>query len=269
MPYTLEARTSETTTFAFKGLSPLPHLHSHLELLLMTQGSSVATVDYKDYLIEEGDLFLAFPNQIHYYHDREACSGYMAIFPYDLYQELKALFQNKVPSSSVVKRENLPPLTGETLEKIVTGNNAESYFDRLTAKGLLLALLGELLPQMTLAPKPADQDSFKNILSFCAEKYTEPLSLDILSGALHLNKYYISHIFKERMGISFPDFINNLRVEHACRLLEKDSSMTEVAYSSGFSSIRSFNRAFSKNMGMAPREYVRQKEQGILLFPSG
>lgn len=260
MPYFLEVRTSDTTAFAFEGLTTLPHVHSHLELLFVTEGSSVATVDYKDFLIEEGDFFLAFPNQIHCYHDRCTCRGYLVIFPYDLYQELKTLFRNKIPSSSVVKSENLPPLTKETLEMIILKNNSESSFDRLSAKGLLLALLGEVLPQMTLIPKPANQDSFKNILAYCAERYTEPLNLDILSNALHLNKYYISHIFKERMGISFPDFINSLRVEHACGLLEKGSSMTEVAYSSGFSSIRSFNRAFSKNMGMAPRDYVRQKD---------
>ena len=61
------------------------------------------------------------------------------------------------------------------------------------------------------------------------------------------------------MGIGFSDFINTLRVEHACELLEKGRSITDVAFASGFSSIRSFNRLFSRNMGMTPTEFIRRK----------
>lgn len=260
MPYFLETRTSSTTTDRFEGLTAYPHLHSHLELIYLSEGSSIATADYKDFPMEKGDLFLAFPNQIHCYHDRSKCRGYLIIFPHDTYRELKELFQNRVPSSAVVKKEWLPPKTEDSLQKILEKNNSDSRFEQIAARGYLLALLGEILPQMALIPKPTSHDSFKNLLAYCSERYTEPLSLDILSKELHLNKYYISHIFKERMGISFPDFINSLRAEHACGLLEKDSSITEIVYASGFSSIRTFNRAFAKNMGMPPREYVRPKE---------
>lgn len=114
---------------------------------------------------------------------------------------------------------------------------------------------------MTLIPNKSDQDSIKRLLQYCSENYTEPLTLDSISSNLHLNKYYISHIFKERMDIGFTDFVNNLRIEHACGLLERGVSITEVAFSSGFSSIRTFNRCFLQNMGMTPREYIKKKEQ--------
>lgn len=61
------------------------------------------------------------------------------------------------------------------------------------------------------------------------------------------------------MHICFKDFINSLRVDSACSLLVKSSSITDVAYASGFSSVRTFNRAFLKHMHVTPREYVRQK----------
>ena len=112
---------------------------------------------------------------------------------------------------------------------------------------------------MTLADSPGDQDTVKNILKYCMENYTEPLSLELLSKELHLNKYYISHIFQERMHISFKDFINSLRVESACNLLGKSSSITDIAYAAGFSSVRTFNRAFLKHMHMTPSDYIWQK----------
>ena len=60
--------------------------------------------------------------------------------------------------------------------------------------------------------------------------------------------------------MGFGDYVRTLRVGEACRLLEKQTlSMTDVAYSVGFSSTRTFNRAFIRYVGMTPREY--QKKQ--------
>lgn len=127
----------------------------------------------------------------------------------------------------------------------------------LSAKGELLMILAEVLPHMRFVDTPIHRDSIKDVLLYCMQNYTEPLTLDMLAKDLHLNKYYISHIFKERLKISFPDFVNGLRVEHACELLSKECSITEVAFASGFSSIRTFNRAFVQRMGKNPTEYIR------------
>jgi YesN/AraC family two-component response regulator len=113
---------------------------------------------------------------------------------------------------------------------------------------------------MTLVPNPSSQDSIKEVLHYCLEHYTEPLTLDSISEALHLNKYYISHMFKERMHLSFSNFLNGMRTEHACTLLEKGESITEAAFSSGFSSIRNFNRIFAQNMGLTPSEYSKLRK---------
>lgn len=260
MPYHIETRTSPFTTEHFTGLTHLPHIHTQLELIYLEEGASVATADYRDFSLEKGDLFLSFPNQIHFYHDMKPCSGYLFIFSHDYFREIKDIFQNRVPESPVIKKEQLPPDIRDSFELIMQKNTSDSPFDKVAAKGYLLAMLGELLQLMNLEPNSSSHDSIKNILTYCAAHYTESLSLDILSRELHLNKYYISHIFKERMNISFTDFINGLRVQHACSLLEKDANITEIAFASGFSSIRTFNRAFVDHMGMAPRDYLRRTQ---------
>ena len=83
---------------------------------------------------------------------------------------------------------------------------------------------------------------------------------------MHLNKYYISHIFNERLNISFTDFINSLRIEHACSLLERGANITEVALSSGFSSVRTFNRVFLQTLNTTPRDYLKAKESSTSLL---
>lgn len=262
MLYQFENRDKQPplTASHFGGLTTLPHIHPHLELVYMSEGSSIATADNKNFLIDTGDLFLSFSNQIHFYHDRSPVNGYLIIFAPDMFKDFQKLFQTKMPDSPIIKGARLRPDTSDLLENIIQKNNTDSSYDKITAKGYLLALLGEILPLMTLKNAPADEDSIKKILTYCSEHYTEPLSLDILSKELHLNKYYISHIFKERMDMGFVDFLNGLRAEHACNLLKKGENITEVAFSSGFPSIRTFNRVFAQNMGMAPRDYIKAKE---------
>lgn len=261
MLYQIETRDNPFTASHIQRLLPIPHIHPHLELIYLKSGSSIAAADNHRYEIGAGDLFLSFPNQIHFYHDQEPVDGYLLIFSPDLLADLKDIFQTKTPTESILHREQLPPDIVEELNKICDKLKSDSAFSQISAKGRLLTLLGEILAQMALIDAPADQDSIKKLLTYCTENYTEPLSLESLSKELHLNKYYISHIFQERMGISYKDFINSLRVDHACKLLTKDIPITEVAYASGFTTIRTFNRAFLKHVGMTPRDYVKAQAQ--------
>jgi AraC-like DNA-binding protein len=262
MLYQIENRSVPISTSNFIRLSTIPHIHTHLELIYMEEGSSVATVDNKEYLIEKGDLFLSFPNQIHYYHDRCTVKGYLFIFSPDLFKDFKEIFQTQIPYSPIIKCTQLPSDLRSRLKKIMNKNRSESGFEKIAAKGDLLSLLAELLSKMTLVNTPTVSDSIKSVLTYCSENYTEPLTLEQISKELHLNKFYISHIFNERLQISFTDFINSLRIEHACNLLERGSNITDVALSSGFSSVRTFNRVFVQNMEMTPRDYVKLKENG-------
>ncbi len=240
-------------------LSPLPHIHSHLELVYLTEGSSVATIDGRQFLLEKGSFFLSFPNQIHFYHDQESIKGYIFIFSPEFFKELKEIFRTKQPASPIIKVTYPIKETARTLAIILAKHDSESVFDRISAKGSLLSLLSELLSFTKLGNASADYDSVKNVLMFCSANYTEPLSLDILSKKLHLSRYHISHIFSEKLQVSFTDFLNTLRLEHACSLLEKGANITEIALSSGFSSVRTFNRVFAEQMKMTPREYIKKK----------
>ena len=77
-----------------------------------------------------------------------------------------------------------------------------------------------------------------------------------LEEALHLNKYYVSHLFSQKLGISFHDYINSLRVSEACRLLlNTEKSITQISEGVGFNTLRTFNRAFTKQLGISPSQY--------------
>ena len=60
--------------------------------------------------------------------------------------------------------------------------------------------------------------------------------------------------------MGFNDYINSIRVSNACKYLTKsDRSVTEISDLVGFNTMRTFNRAFQKQMGMTPSEYRAKK----------
>ena len=71
MPYEIETKRKDLTVDTIHGLLPTPHIHSHLEMIFLTKGHSIVTSDQTEYCMKAGDCFLAFPNQIHFYHDYE------------------------------------------------------------------------------------------------------------------------------------------------------------------------------------------------------
>lgn len=255
MSYHIEVRKVAFSTYHMHGLKPLPHIHSDVELVYLIKGSSVAVLDNREYVIKAGDLFLAFPNQIHYYLDKEPVEGYLMIFSLDLLKELQDVFRAKVPECAILGKDELPDNVEAILQNIHEKNRCGETLSKAIAKGNLLALLGECLCKMELVEKPGEQEAIKRILSYISEHYTEHLSLEVLAKELYLNKYYISHVFQERMNMTYKEFIHHLRVEYACELLRKGVSVTETAYASGFSTVRTFNRVFMKHKHITPKEY--------------
>ena len=260
MLYSYEQRKLPLYAANFSMLTKMPHIHFHLELIYLTEGTSVAFADGEEQMMEAGDLYLSFPNQIHYYHAQKPPRGMIAIFAAEIFPDLQELLERKVPKCPVIKKEQLPPDLLPRMKNVVEAYESDMPFGKIEAKGELLLLLTKLLPQMDLVDLAASQDSVKNVLLYCMENYLQPLTLERMAKALHLNKYYISHIFNERIRIPFPEFINQLRMEHACKLLTGGSSITEVAYASGFSSIRTFNRVFLRQFGMSPSAYIKKQE---------
>ena len=97
--------------------------------------------------------------------------------------------------------------------------------------------------------------------------FLEPVTLDMLSRELGVSKFLISRIFSDQLHTSFRDYVNGRRVALAqMLLLSTTNPVTEIAFESGFNSLRSFYRAFKKEYGNTPNEYRRNAEEMILVL---
>jgi YesN/AraC family two-component response regulator len=101
-----------------------------------------------------------------------------------------------------------------------------------------------------------DIHAIGSVMNYCIAHHTENLSLDVLEKKLHINKYYISHIMNQKLNMGFNDYVISIRVSNACKYLTRtDKSITKISDLVGFNTLRTFNRAFAKQLGMTPSQY--------------
>ena len=84
------------------------------------------------------------------------------------------------------------------------------------------------------------------------------LSLQDISERLHTNKTYISKLVNNTYNMSFPEFLNTLRVDYAQQYIRNhpNAKQEEIARASGFLSASTFNNIFRKITGMTPKMWA-------------
>lgn len=93
-------------------------------------------------------------------------------------------------------------------------------------------------------------------IRFIHENYHKPLDLAMVSNHVSLNYAYFSNLFKKNIGKGFAEYLRDVRLDKARRLLsETDYKIVEVAAMVGYESYKSFTRAFRDVMDMQPTEY--------------
>lgn len=96
----------------------------------------------------------------------------------------------------------------------------------------------------------------KKIKEYINKNFAEPLPLDELAAMVNMTPTAFSRFFKSRTSQTLSDYIINIRIGHAIRLLV-DTTMTsaEICYMCGFNNISNFNRLFRKKKGCSPMEF--------------
>ena len=242
----------EMTHFPF----PL-HVHSVAEILVMTGGSAVMTIDEVRYKLAPGDAAVVFPLVPHSFDELSGdVSGMTAIFPPDIIQEYAGTFHGLQPERPV-----LP--AGETCTDLQL---AAERIGRLNMEddlpmciAYLHVILAGVLHSLTYRPvyDYSDRGLGFRIISYISDHAFEEITLENASHALGISVSHLSHFFSERLHTNFRRFINAIRIERA-RLLMRDPKMTltEICDICGYNNMRTFRRAFQAEMGCLPSDHL-------------
>ncbi len=235
------------------------HLHYNIEIAFIYSGSTDVNVDNSPTSTAQGgDVILVFPNQIHAFSTRSPERHVLLLLDPQLFPEHAHLFSEYVPQSSVIKGA----ANDDELKRLIENiselyNSHDQPYREIALRGYLLAFLSRLFA-LSQFKKTNSEDihAIGYVINYCIANYNKNLSLDMLQNDLHISKYYISHIVNQKLGMNFNDYVNSIRISNACRYLtEGKMSVLEISETVGFNTVRTFNRAFVKQIGVSPRTY--------------
>jgi two-component system response regulator YesN len=166
----------------------------------------------------------------------------------------KVIFQLYLAIESVAYDARVPLESGDQLwlrpEIALSFDSAEKavrFLNRLALK---------IVHRLKSESGEADSSLIKAAQKFIDENYMYDLNLTMIAEKFNYNPSYFSEMFKSKVGKSFIQYVNEVRMEHAVRLLEETTlSLWDIAELTGFSNASYFSSKFKRMYGMTPSDY--------------
>lgn len=241
------------------------HFHNAFEELLIISGTGTITVSGDQIPLKKGTTVILNPYEA---HEIDAAGGSLTAVILQISQNFcreylpnfrKVHFlEHQIQDGSL-----LNACQNEILKAALTyfeekdGFEMDCLWHTISLFRLLLSGVSyEILSDSDCATMKRKNLRMARFIAFIDENYLHPLRLSNLAELSALTPTHVSHLFSDYFGISFQEYLNNLRFEKAMTyVISTDLSQTEISAISGFSDGKYLSRMFRKRMGCSIREY--------------
>lgn len=155
-------------------------------------------------------------------------------------------------NKEIIEKINLLP-TYKGIERIINLLRLLDAMAKISRKRLLgSAQFNNSLSLFT-------DNRLEKVLSYITFHYTETINLHNIASMVPMNATAFCRYFKEKSGKTFTEYVLDLRIGYACKLLVGNSmDISQISIECGFNTTTHFNRIFKRNTGLTPSEYRRQ-----------
>jgi AraC family L-rhamnose operon transcriptional activator RhaR/AraC family L-rhamnose operon regulatory protein RhaS len=253
------------------------HQHDFSELVIITGGSAIHTIDGVAYPIHRGDIYVLHGDTAHGFNQPDQLElfnimydpaiftvlqpelrkmpGFQALFVLEPIYRRQDCFKHHLhlsPGQMALPLDLLHTMQMES-DALQEGNEQAllSYFQAMVA----------FLCRVYSLEKPGQDCCFLPLARAFAQieqNYLQPLSVSAIAAEIPMSLRHFIRIFRLTYQTTPTDYIIRLRLEHARRLLQAGGlCITEAAAESGFPDSNYFSRQFRRHYGMPPRDYLR------------
>jgi AraC-like DNA-binding protein len=250
------------------------HFHPEYELTLTLRSQGHRVVGDHYATLEPGDLVLVGPNLPHIWQNAGRTGVHARVIQF----RNDFLGQEFLGRAELVSVRRLLARSWSGLQ--VTGRTRQRVADRMQELGNktrydrlldLLWILGEISRSRELHPLASagfhgetdqgDEERMTRIWKFISQRLGEPVYLRDVARISCLSETAFERYFRTRTGRTLVDFLNEMRIGRACRLLaETDRPITEIAFGCGFENLANFNRQFLRRRQVSPRQFRARLE---------
>ena len=248
------------TVYTYTKFQTPLHFHKNLEFIYAIEGSVTVSVANSEYCLNAGECLLVFPYRVHSFISDESSKIWVATFPQEF---IKAFYNPLVGKKAVNPVFKLSDATKDFLySKLIEPFQPCAFFSaiskklELTVKSCLYAVCSEYMEKVELVSENREAEAISiHVLQYISENFKDNISLRSAAEDLGYNYQYISRIFNQNIRFNFKTILNQYRFEHALTLLqETDKPITDVAFESGFQSLRTFNRVSYEMFHTSPKQ---------------
>lgn len=252
------------------------HWHDEMEIIYIKKGKGTLTIDFKQYAVSAGAIALIIPGQLH---------------SIEQYEQEKMEYENIIfhPNILISKKTDtcnndyfLPLLNGNISVPPLYTPGMPYYHDiascidandnicrtnpsgyQLFIKSQLYLLFFTLFNKCSLEEPPKKDlktlEKMKLILKFIENHYMDKITISDMAREVALSESHFMKYFKNTMGTSFIEYLNEYRLTMASRLLvSSESSILDIASEVGFDNLSYFNRSFKKRYNQTPSGYRKR-----------
>jgi AraC-like DNA-binding protein/mannose-6-phosphate isomerase-like protein (cupin superfamily) len=252
------------------------HTHSFIELVYIWAGSGCHHVNGQSFEVQRGDLLFMNVGDSHSF-DVDSSMEYMNILfePHFLTDQLSTmgsahhflslqLFQEfhehlQKPAPQVKFRGKTMVELEDLLDMMYGEYMAKKSGYRLMLHGYATLLLGKMFRTVQDNMRSSElrdvYDMLPSLLTYIEQHYAGRITLQDLAKQSYYSPYYISKVFKECFGFTFTEYVQQIRLREAKRmLLETEVSVESIGRSVGYADKTQFFRLFKQTFGMTPQQ---------------
>lgn len=237
------------------------HWHDYLEFEFIAEGQMEHIYNDQQYLLDTGSAYLMC------YYDFHELTALTEVRIYSIHFSQNLLAPEIFEHLGYNKfhchfDETQTQQLERQLQKIIKEAEQKLPFYTLVIKNVINEIVISMIRKATNNEMPVTSLPTQCAVAYINEHFSEPITLEKMAKQLSFSTNYLGMLFKKQMGCTFNDYLNTLRLKHACNLLySSDMSVKAISYAAGYSSVEYFTYAFKKKMLMTPNNYRKQQRK--------
>ncbi|MDN5216919.1 AraC family transcriptional regulator [Fulvivirgaceae bacterium BMA12] len=252
------------------------HYHKELELAHIIEGYGTRYVGSSIKSYKEGDMVLVGEELPHVWMSddtfyEEDCKQWTRAIVVKFYPDFAGKDFLRIPDVYPIIKVleeasgglRIKGATNKAIGKILFKMLEQSPLEQIASLIQILSLISKSEDISVLSDfdhhkssNPKEKDRMNRIIQHTMLNFKENITLAEIADVANLSKSAFCRYFKNTVKQSYNEFLYNIRVEFACKmLLESDFGITQIAYESGFNNPSAFSQIFKRVKGISPHQY--------------
>ena len=256
--------------------STISYLHQTPRFILyyFIKGKGNIKIEGKTYKIDDGDIIFLNPQEMfccridsNTYHERIVLhfnDEVLKNFPKDCNRLFSPFInRNKGERNSLDAKTVTSYKLDTIINEILSFSQTNEEMNEILALCKIIELLYRIYDisenkNIINVINSTENSTINKILKYLNNNYTKQITIDIISKEFSLDKSYMSHLFKEHVGIPIWSYVIFRRISFFNGLVRDGIAIDEASRTAGFNNYSNFFRLYKKHMGITPMEYKRQ-----------